>query len=225
VLGIERVILAGHSFAGLELSRFSALHPQRLLKLVYLDAAFDRSSTAFKTAQENNPLHRIQPQLKDEYDTLQDYVAALKWAYPALRVIWGDLMDEEVRHTVKTTPRGKIVDKMPDSIGEALSQTMVSYTPEDEKISVPALSIYAWLDSADYISSAYMTPEQIAQVIEFFEADRMAFQKESIARFRRLVPQARIVEIPRGHHYCFIQQEGIVFDEMRRFFDYVEVKG
>jgi len=217
-LAIEQVILAGHSFAGVELSRFAALHPQRLLKLVYLEAAFDRSSPAFKAMQERNPLRRIQPPgLKDEYEDLDDYVACLKSAYPALMAMWGEVMDEEVRHTIKVNSQGKVVDGMPKAVGEALSQTMVSYTPEDAQICLPTLSIYALQDGADYISADFMTAEQIAQVIEFFEADRMAYQSESIARFRRLVPQARIVEIPRGHHYCFIKQEEIVYEEMRRF--------
>src|SRR5512147_2883624 len=36
-LGIEKVILAGHSMANIELSHFNALHPERVLKLVFLD--------------------------------------------------------------------------------------------------------------------------------------------------------------------------------------------
>jgi pimeloyl-ACP methyl ester carboxylesterase len=218
VLGIEQVILAGHSFAGVELSRFSALYPKRLIKLVYLEAAFDRSSPAFKAMQEANPLRHIRPPgLKDEYDSLEEYVAGLKTAYPGLKAIWGEVMNEEVRHTLKVNPQGKWVDRMPQAIGDALSQTMVGYTPEDARICVPVLSIYALQDGADYISDNFMTAEQIAEVRHFFDTDRMAYQRESIARFRRLVPQARIVEIPRGHHYCFIKQGEIVFEEMRRF--------
>src|SRR5687767_12149238 len=46
-LGFEKVILAGHSMAGVELSHFSALYPERVLKLIFLDAAFDRSSASY----------------------------------------------------------------------------------------------------------------------------------------------------------------------------------
>jgi non-heme chloroperoxidase len=38
VLKIDRAILVGHSFANIELCHFSALHPERVLKLVFLDA-------------------------------------------------------------------------------------------------------------------------------------------------------------------------------------------
>ena len=47
-LGINQAILAGHSMASVELSHFAALHPEQVLKLVFLDAAYDRSSASFK---------------------------------------------------------------------------------------------------------------------------------------------------------------------------------
>src|SRR5207244_3875191 len=42
-LNIERVILVGHSLAGDQLTRFAGAHPNRVIKLVYLDAAHDRA--------------------------------------------------------------------------------------------------------------------------------------------------------------------------------------
>src|SRR6266487_2808303 len=51
-LGIEKVILAGHSMASVELSHFSALYPERVLKLIFLDAAYDRTSTSYKNMVE-----------------------------------------------------------------------------------------------------------------------------------------------------------------------------
>jgi len=38
---IERVDLVGHSIAGVEMTRFAALYPNRVRHLVYLDAAYD----------------------------------------------------------------------------------------------------------------------------------------------------------------------------------------
>src|SRR5687768_16921727 len=42
-LNIKRVVLVGHSLAGDELTRFAGEHPARVVKLVYLDAAYDRA--------------------------------------------------------------------------------------------------------------------------------------------------------------------------------------
>ena len=44
-LGITRVTLIGHSVAGDELTAFAAAYPARVDKVVYLDAAYDRSKT------------------------------------------------------------------------------------------------------------------------------------------------------------------------------------
>src|SRR5205823_976297 len=41
-LGIARVNIVGHSVAGDEMTRFAGDHPERVAKLVYLDAAYDR---------------------------------------------------------------------------------------------------------------------------------------------------------------------------------------
>jgi pimeloyl-ACP methyl ester carboxylesterase len=204
--------------ANVELCHFAALHPERVLKLVFLDAAYDGTAPAFKAMMEKNPLRNIQiPGLNDDHYTIEDYVASIKKAYPSLAAIWGEVMDEDVLHAVKKSPEGRIVDKMPDTIGQALHATLNSYTPEDSKIQAPVLSIFAINDSAYYLSPDYMTEEQKALVIEFFDTVRPSLQRECIEQFRRDVPHARIVEIPKGHHYCFIKHEELVFDEMSKF--------
>lgn len=42
-LKIQRVVLAGHSFAGDELTRFAVVYPDHVIKLVYFDSAYDHS--------------------------------------------------------------------------------------------------------------------------------------------------------------------------------------
>ena len=54
-IGIDKVILAGHSMASIELSHFSALYPERVIKLIFLDAAYDRSSESSKRLREKYP--------------------------------------------------------------------------------------------------------------------------------------------------------------------------
>lgn len=217
-LEIDKAILVGHSMSNVELCHFAALHPERILKLVFLDSGYDRTAPAFKDMMEKNPLRNIQiPGVTDDHYTIEEYVASIKKAYPALAAIWGELMDEDVLHSVKKSPEGKIVDKMPDTISQALKATLDSYTPEDSKIQAPVLSIYAITGGDYYLSPDYMTEEQKALVVEFFDTIRPPLQRELIGQFQRSVPHARIVEIPKGHHYCFIKHEELVFDEMRKF--------
>lgn len=217
-LKIDQAILTGHSLAGIELSHFAALYPERVRGLVFLDAAYDRSSPEFKTMQEKNPIKDIQiPGAENAYYTIQDYAAHIKYAYPALAAIWGELLDEHLLHEVHSNSEGKVVDKMSDGIGKAIDNTVVGYVPEDAKIRAPALSIYAIKDNTYYVSRDYMSAEQQAQMIQFFDTVIQPWNMHSIQQFRRNVPHAKIVEIPGGHHYCFIKQEERVFNEMRQF--------
>ncbi len=217
-LGIDKAILVGHSMANVELCHFAALHPERILKLVFLEASYDCTSPAYKAMMEKNPVRNIaNPGMNDDYYTIEDYVAAVKRAYPSLAAIWGEELDEDVLHAVKTSPAGKIVDRMSEAIGGAISLTINSYQPEYSKIQAPALSIFAINDGAFYVSSDYMTAEQQAQVLEFYAIVRPALQQECIEQFRCAVPHARVVVIPKGHHYCFIKHPELVFDEMRKF--------
>jgi len=217
-LKIDQAILVGHSMAGIELSHFAALYPERVLKLVFLDAAYDRSSPECKTVQENNPMKDIEiPGANDSYYNVQDYVDFIKRTYLPLAAIWSELMDEHILHEVTIDTDGRAVDKMSDSIGKAINDTMFSYVPEDAKILAPTLSIYAMRENTYFVSPNYMSEKQQEQMIKFFDTLFQPWCEHSIEQFQRNVPHAEIVEIPNGHHYCFIQQEEIVFGEMRKF--------
>lgn len=217
-LNIDKAILAGHSMANVELCHFSALYPERVLKLVFLDSAYDRSSPVFKAMITKSPLRNIPiPGATDDHYSIEEYIASVKKCYPYWAAIWGEVVEEEILHAVKKSPDEKIVDKMSDAIAQAFRDTLNNYTPENSKIQAPVLSIYAILDGADALSSEYMTEEQKALVREFFDTIRPQLTRECIEQFRREVPHATIMEIPKGHHHCFIKQEELVFQEMRKF--------
>ncbi len=217
-LGIEKVILAGHSMASVELSHFAALHPKRVLKLVYLDAAYDRSSASYKNMVEKSPFKQIQaPGLDVDYYSPGDYFAAMKRAYPSFTAIWEEWMEEQSRHEIMKTPEGKVVDRMSDAITTAINNTLTSYVPEDSKIQAPTLSFYAISNECYFLANDWMTEEQKSQVKEFFETISYSWIMENIEQFRRNVPHAKIIEIPQGHHYCFIRKEELVYEEMRNF--------
>jgi pimeloyl-ACP methyl ester carboxylesterase len=215
---IEKVILVGHSMANVELCHFSALYPERVLKLIFLDSAYDRTSPAFKEMVGRSPLRNIPiPGANDDYASVEEYIASIKRCYPYWAAIWGDVVKEEILHAIKKGPDGKIIDKTSETIEQAIRDTLNSYVPENSKIRAPTLSIYTILDGADALSSEYMTEEQRALVTEFFDTIRPPLTRECMEQFRREVPHAKIIEIPKGHHHCFIKQEELVYSEMRRF--------
>jgi pimeloyl-ACP methyl ester carboxylesterase len=217
-LKIDQAILVGHSFAGIELSHFAALYPERVLKLVYLDAAYYRNTEECKAMQEKNPMKNIEiPGENDEYYTAEELSGHIQWAYPSFAEIWSELMDVHHRHEVKINPEGKVVWKMSDDISKAINNTANSYIPEDANIQAPVLSIYAMKKNTYFVSPNYMTADQQAQMVEFFETVQQPWNRNCIEQFQHNVPQAKIVTIPNGHHYCFIKQEELVFEEILLF--------
>jgi len=157
------------------------------------------------------------PGENDDYYTAEALSAHLQWVYPSFEAIWSDMMDEHHRHEVKFNPDGKVVYKMSDGIFKAINDTISSYVPEDSRIQAPVLSIYAFKENTYSVSPNYMTDEQQAQMIEFFETAQQPWNLHCIEQFQRNVPHAKIVIIPNGHHYCFIKQEELVFEEMMLF--------
>jgi non-heme chloroperoxidase len=216
-LNIKKVILAGHSLAGMELSHFAASYPERILNLVYLDAAYDRSNAAYKNFIEKNPLPKMQPSdQKESFYSVEEYFASIRKAYPGLAAIWDESMQSQSLHEITLTTEGKVVDRMSDAIGAALMQAMTTYVPEDAKVKAPTLGIYA-ISNGRYYIAEWMTEEQKMQVHEFFETVNDPWQAENIQIFKQNIPHAKVVEIPEGHHYCFLKNPDRVFEEMREF--------
>ncbi|MCL5998281.1 MAG: alpha/beta hydrolase [Chloroflexi bacterium] len=214
-LHIDRAILVQHSNEGIELSHFAALYPERVLKLVFLEPAYDRNSPEYKAIGEKWPVIQY-PDEDGIYDNLSDFMYHYKKDYPANAACWCEAMDANLRHQMKISPEGKVVYKATEGISKACAETMFGYTPEYAKIRTPVLSIFPIRDNTYYVTP-FMTKEQQAQMMEFFDSVLLPWTRHCIEQFRRDVPHAKIVELAHSHTYCFITQEELVYNEMRRF--------
>lgn len=217
-LGVEKVIMAGHSMANVELSHFSMLHPERVLKLIFLDAAYDRTSASYKDMVQKSPWKDIQPPgLDTDYYTEEEYFAAMKRAYPSFTFIWNEAMAEQSLHEIAKTLEGKIIDRMSDTISRGITDTLTSYEPEYSKIKVPTLAFFSLSKALNTISDDWMTEEQKSAIRSHVQTREDPWTQKSIIQFRENVSHTRIVKIPNGHHYCFIEQEELVHEEMQNF--------
>jgi non-heme chloroperoxidase len=215
---VDQVILAGHSLGYIELSRFSNLYPERVLKLVWLDAAYDRTPPELKAMMARNPLPKILPPWPAEpFTSIEAFAAQVRHTFPSLAAIWGPELEADIRANVYLSPQGKVVEKETDAINAALTQTYQTYSADYASIRTPMLSIFVLGDYHNFLSDETMTPEQQAEIIDYFLKDRLPLDQRYIETFRSLVPQARVVVIPDGHHYCFIKQAERTYQEMRAF--------
>ena len=214
-LHVEKAILAGHSLAGVELTHFAATHPTRVGKLIYLDALDDRRAES--AIMEQNPLRNIEIKREESTPprTIEEYIANMKRDSPRLAEIWSELWDEEISHGVKVNEAGIVVDKMPAPVETMMVENLIKgYAPKRVKAKIPILSFYAW--KIPKLSNLY-TEEQKAAFDQFEREVAKPFFRSLISEFQNRFPHAKVIVIPDGHHYCFIAQEGLVYEEMRSF--------
>jgi len=152
-----------------------------------------------------------------DYYSPEDYLAAMRRAYPSFAIIWNEAMEQQSLHEITQAPDGKIIDRMSDGISKTITDVLNSYVLEDSKINAPTLAFFALSKGLNAISDEWMTEEQKADIAYYVETRENHWTRESIELFQRNVPHARIIEIPEGHHYCFIEQERLVYEEMRKF--------
>ena len=213
-LNLEKATLAGHSLAGVELTHFAATYPTRVERLIYLDALDDRRG--FPAIREQNPLRNIQIKKEEKSPhTLEEYIADLKRDSPYFAEIWSELWDEEISHSVRVNEAGVFVDKMPEFVKKMMIENLIDgYAPKRVDARIPTLSFYAWREPK--LSNAY-TEEQKAAFDQFHREVEVPFARSLISEFQTRFPHAKIIEIPNGHHYCFIVQEELVYNEVRKF--------
>lgn len=213
-LNIEKAIFAGHSLAGVELTHFAATYPNRVEKLIYLDALDDRRG--LPAIQRQNPLRKIEIRREASTPhTFEEYVADTKRDSPSIAEIWSDLWDVEMFHEVKVNEDGLFVERMPEFVAEMMFENLWNgYFPKRVNAKIPILSFYA-LGTPKQLN--IYTEEQKASFDHFFQNVRNPFYMSVVSEFQNRFPHAKIVVIPDGHHYCFIAQEELVYREMLKF--------
>jgi len=212
-LSIEKVSLAGHSLAGIELLYFAEKYPQKVIKLVFLDAVYD--SKGRRDVFEHDPLKQVKnPNPKDEFLSVEEYADYVKYIRPDLAQIWNETWDQVIAFDLTKNELGKYIEKDTSSIGKQMLDAVIGYNPENANIKVPVLNLVA-ISEIRYPD--YLTNEQKQRLIEFEHTEWQPFQQKEIALLKKNIPHAKVVELPNSHHYCFMWQEELVYQEMRIF--------
>ncbi|WP_348945919.1 alpha/beta hydrolase [Chitinibacter sp. FCG-7] len=209
-LGLNRVTLIGHSIAGDEMTRFAALHPERVSRLVYLDAAYDRTAMLPVLLEKMPAIAEPEPTATQvaSISGLQNYrqqTRGVRWP------------EEEIRALVKTTPQGEITEQVtPEHIEVQLITGVIA--PDYSKVKAPALAIYAqpqkpsdvfpWLKPTD--SQWLIAQTAINQTL------LPAYQQQRDLFARTMAKQQTLV-LPGANHYVFISHQDEVLRAIRAF--------
>lgn len=206
-LDLKRASLVGHSIAGGELTRFAGLHPDRVDRLVYLDAAYDRELLPKLT--EEDPAGDPQPGPSDT----ASFEAFEAW-YGRTLGFWSPALAADLRELYRA-PDGSLRPTTPRAVGQALYDGMVAFRPDYRPVRAPALALYAIQTKPDMPPGAGSALRVKAQT--FVDTVYAPWQRAQARRFDREIACSRIVLFPGAHHYLFIEQRSKVEKVMREF--------
>lgn len=209
-LHITRAHLAGWSMGGNEITAMAGRHPERVDRLVYLDAAYDWADPMVSTAFDSLPVN-----LTPTADALGSLDAFRGWQRRAFFPAVADTsrLEAYIRDLVDLQPDGTVRPVMSDSVAQAIFAVLVSDRRDYTKIKSPALAIYTetFLD---------VTAADSAQRIKNFAWEKKfmgPFREVSIARARREIRGLEVVRVPGTHpDFVFTSRDQVV-DAMRRF--------
>ena len=207
-LKLNRVTLVGHSMADKEMTLFAGLYPQRVKKLVYLDAAYDRSGLA--EVQAKRPL----PQPRATKEDLASFDAYREW-WKKYRGFWSDAVESNLRETSLTSD-GTIKPSVTGSVAQAILKGANTPPMDYTKVQAPALSFYAIYGMPDWLPAD--TSEGMRKKVEAHLAQSLLpYQRKNIERFSKEVRNGRVVEVKDSDHYVFVVSQDEVVREMRKF--------
>ena len=206
-LEIDRTVLVGHSFAGLEMPRFAIRYHERLSAIVFLDALFPPLDN--EPDFSDDPVWSIPPEPPTNADlaSLDAYLTYYRNAYPDLDRIWcsaieADLMDKIIIHD-----NGTVENHHDDELmNEIAAEIWPFRNPEYNQVMAPMLAIVPNGDYHHGISeNAPLEKRRIAD--QYWKAKILPWIQHRTDLFRQAAPSAQILELNAPNHYIFIAEE------------------
>ena len=205
-LRLGKVNIVGHSIAGEEMNRMATHYPDEVLKLVYLDAAYDRVaadsmfSEAFVTYPDATP--RPDPTARDTA-TPEAYVRFVH----ATRGV--NIPESDIRTRYRYDGWNEEITTAYQSVGVE--------RPDYRAIKAPALAIYAVTDTVTQLEPWQRADrERVAGNQEVIRGTELV-EKKLREKFRAEVPKGEVLEIHGGHHWIFISHRAEVIAAVRKF--------
>jgi len=201
-LGFRRAHLVGHSLAGAELTRIAARYPDRVARLVYVDAAYDRAAQQRYDAAVPPPDFAPDITAADRA-SIAAYLAYQRRARLDLARFWGAVVERDYRASLTVDSLGEVRWRHPFARYGQLMEDAARHAPEYGQVRAPALALYATVSQA--IAPADASAEQREQLARFEHENNQRWRAESMAQFRDGVRGGRIREID-GLHHLFLDR-------------------
>ncbi|HLZ62903.1 MAG TPA: alpha/beta hydrolase [Ktedonosporobacter sp.] len=195
--GLERPVVIGHSLGALIALYFAAHYPERLSKLVLIDAG---GPLPWKTPEEQPAwLTTSISRLGQPVPSFEEYIARLKWA-PFLGPYWNEYVDLYFTHDARHNDDGSVTAK---AYREGILEEGLRFAearPEEQwsGVKVPTLLLRA--GQGLFFDNDQLLPEETAQAI------------------RQGIVSCQYVNFPSLNHYTIVfGVEGGPAQEIRKF--------
>jgi non-heme chloroperoxidase len=205
-LRLTRVILVGHSIAGEEMTRFAATYPDRIERLVYLDAAYDRVA-ADSMLQEIFPVPPNVP--PRPVPTTADTATAAAYVAFVHRTRGVDIPEADIRTRYR-------YDGWNEEVTLAYQSMTVEHPPY-RAVRAPALALSAVTDAVSQLEPWQRNDRaHAASLLEAIRGNEFV-DRTLRSKFKNQVARGEVVELHGAHHWIFVSNADQVVNAMRRF--------
>jgi non-heme chloroperoxidase len=205
-LGFSRVNFVGHSIAGGELTAFAARHPDRVRRLVYLDAAYDHR---IQTKATRPPLPPMSSADSSSPEAVLAYSSLLGQPLPLGEIRATEVFDS-TGHLVRDVTPGSAYGKILKGLE----------TPRYAQVTAPALAFYAgWTSPERALSPTWWRRMSAADQAQTRAAllEWSARSRNERAKFLKAVRFGKAIELPEANHFVWLTDRVRVLAAMRAF--------
>lgn len=195
-LGIERASFVGHSIAGGELATLGAKHADRVDRLVYIDAAYDRSQVPELMAS-------LPPLPAPSSADLATIAAFAEWRQQALGV-HSKAVVADVAVTMVPGPKG-LTPRTDQKTAAAALAGDIAAKAKWEDIPAPSLAFYSSKDVADQVPPE-ATPAQRQAFIDYSVRTLRPWMLRQEAEFLSRRQCGTALEVPHSTHHLFLER-------------------
>jgi non-heme chloroperoxidase len=212
-LKLNRPVLVGHSFGGLELSSVASRFPDRVAGLVYLEAGY---SYAFNNGRGSSTMDMMQLKAPQPPEPGAADLASFR----ALRA-YNDrtkgfsVPESELRALRKSRPFGRVGNYRDPPGGPMLMAALTTET-KYVRVPVPAYFIFAnphglgpWVDQS--------TDPTVQAEARTYSSALTALTEKQAKAVQEGLPAAQVITIAGANHYVYISNEAEVLRDMRAF--------
>ncbi len=210
-LHIDKITLIGHSIAGDEMTAFAGTYPDRIDRLIYLDAAYDRSD--FVNLMRKAPY----PPQAQPIMSAADSASSLTVSAYLSNMFGMKYPESEVLATRTFGKDGRLKGSVtPDHIG--IKIIMGLEPPDYQSVKCPALAVYAVFNHVYELFPNYESFDQHNKLMAHQAMEVLKpYVLQQIQHFKDMVDGEQVVQFDGADHFVFLTHEREVVAELLEF--------